>query len=235
MAYQFAIQALAREIDSVVAGAAAPDQETSRLLRMALVNHAAAALLMPYGAFAQAAEETRHDLDLLAGRFNTSVEQVAHRLTTLGRQGARGIPFFLLKIDAAGIVSKRFTAEAGSIARAGGGCARWGIQRAFRLPGETLAQMVDAPEGTRFLTFARAIARTAAPGMAMLVLGCEAKYARRVRYGDTLPPEDAIPIGPACHICERPDCLDRALPPVTRVLDIHQYQRPTAPYPFRAI
>jgi len=235
IAYQFAIQALADEIQAVAARAAAPDQETARLLKLALVNYAAAALLMPYAAFAEAAEDSRHDLDLLAGRFGTSIEQVAHRLTTLGRQGARGVPFFLLRIDSAGNVSKRVAAEAHMLTRVGGSCTRWGIHRALRLPGETLAQLAEMPDQTRFLTIARAIPRTAAAGMTMVVLGCEAKYARRIVYGDTLDLERAVPIGPACHICERPECPDRALPPVTRAIDVHQYQRPTSPFPFRAI
>jgi len=235
MAYQFAIQALADEIEAVAARAAPPDQEAARLTKLALVNYAAAAILMPYAAFAQAAEDSRHDLDALAGRFNTSIEQVAHRLTTLGRQGARGVPFFLLRIDAAGNVSKRLAAEAHPITRAGGSCARWGSHRALRLPGETVAQLVEMPDEMRFLTVARAIPRTAVPGVTTVVLGCEAKYARRVMYGDALDLDSATPIGPACHICERPDCPDRALPPVTRALDVHQYQRPTSPFPFRAI
>ena len=234
-AYQLAIQALADEIEGVAARAAPPDQETARLLRLALVNYAAAALLMPYAAFAQAAEDSQHDLDLLAGRFGTSIEQVAHRLTTLGRQGARGVPFFLLRIDSAGNISKRIAAEAHLLARVGGSCARWDVHRALRLPGETVAQLVEMPDQTRFLTVARAMPRTAAPGMTIMVLGCEAKYARKLVYGDALDLERAMPIGPACHICERPECADRALPPVTRALDVHQYQRPTSPFPFRAI
>jgi len=235
MAYQFAIQALADEIEAVAARAAPPDQETARLTKLALVNYAAAAILMPYTVFAQAAEDSRHDLDLLTGRFNASLEQVAHRLTTLGRQGARGVPFFLLRIDAVGNVSKRVFSEAHPLARAGGSCARWGHHRALRLPGETVAQTVEMPDETRFLTVARAIPRTAGPGATMIVLGCEAKYARRVVYGDGLDLDRAVPIGSACHVCERPDCPVRALPPITRALDVHQYQRPTSPFPFRPI
>jgi len=46
---------------------------------------------------------------VLAQRFNAGFEQVCHRLTTLQRPNARGIPFFLLRVDNAGNVSKRFS------------------------------------------------------------------------------------------------------------------------------
>ena len=233
IAYQLAMQALQRPIMAAIERAAPPDDEAAGLAKVAFANYAAAAILMPYGRFLEAAGKTRHDLDLLAARFGVSFEQAAHRLTTLGRQGDRGVPFFLLKIDAAGNVSKRFSGEAMPIARFGGGCPRWGIQRAFRLPGETIAALVEAPDETRYVTFARALPRTAAPGLATIVLGCEAKHAQAIGYADGLG-DTPIPIGPACHLCERPDCPERALPPVTRALDLNQYQRPIAPYPFRA-
>ena len=188
---------------------------------------------MPYARFAEAALATRHDVDLLAARFGVSYEQVAHRLTTLGRQGARGIPFFLLKLDAAGNVAKRFAGESMPIARFGGHCPRWGVQRAFRLPGETIAALVEAPDAQRYVTFARAFPRTAAPGQVMIVLGCEDKHGAAICAADGLGAAP-IPIGPACPLCERRDCPERALPPVMRALDLNQYQRPIAPYPFRA-
>ncbi len=233
IAYQLAMQTLHVAIAAAVERAAPPDAEAAALARIAFINYAAAAMLMPYARFLEAAQATRHDCDLLAARFGVSFEQVAHRLTTLGRQGARGVPFFLLKLDMAGNVSKRFSGEAMPIARFGGGCPRWGIQRAFRLPGETIAAFVEAPGETRYVTFARAISRTAAPGLATIVLGCEAKHGAAIGYAEGLG-ETAIPIGPACHLCERPRCPERALPPVTRTLDINPYQRPIAPYPFRA-
>lgn len=234
MAYQLALHAMGAIIGAAVERAAPPDAEAAALLRMALANYAAAALLMPYARFAEVAEGSGYDLDLLAARFGTSFEQVAHRLTTLGRQSARGIAFFLLKVDAAGNVSKRFSGEAMPIARFGGGCPRWHIHRAFRLPGETITEYVETPDGVRYFTMARAVPRTGGEGFVTIVLGCEAKQAARIGLAQGLDPERATPIGPACHICERPACPERALPPVTRALDLNQYQRPVAPYPFRA-
>jgi predicted transcriptional regulator/transcriptional regulator with XRE-family HTH domain len=233
IAYQLALLALGDAISETVQRASPPDQEAVALAKVAFVNYAAAALLMPYARFAEAAKASRHDLDLLSARFGVSYEQAAHRLTTLGRQGARGVPFFMLKLDAAGNVSKRFAGETMPIARFGGGCPRWGVQRAFRLPGETIAALVEAPDEARYISFARAVPRTAAPGLVTIVLGCEAKHADQIGYADALN-ATPIPIGPACHLCERPDCPERALPPVTRAMDLHQYQRPASPYPFRA-
>jgi predicted transcriptional regulator/DNA-binding XRE family transcriptional regulator len=233
IAYQLALQAMAKTLREVVERAGPPDEEAAALARVAFANYAAAAIVMPYARFLEAAEASRYDMDLLTVRFGVSFEQLAHRLTTLGRQGARGIPFFLLKLDSAGNVSKRFSGEAMPIARFGGGCPRWGVQRAFRLPGETISALVEAPDEVRYVTFARAIPRTAAPDLVTITLGCEAKHAARIIHADGLG-DRPIPIGPACHLCERPHCSERALPPVTRALDLHLYQRPATPYPFRA-
>lgn len=236
LAYQLALHALGDDIAAAVARAAPPDAETGLLAKVALANYAAAAILMPYAAFLRVAQAERHDLDILCARFGVSYEQAALRLTTLGRPSARGIPFFLLKIDAAGTIAKRIAGDTMPIARFGGGCARWRIHRAFRLPGETIRELIETPDGTRHITFARAIPRTGGAGLVAIVLGCEAKHAPLLGVVDTLDPDRAAatPIGPACHLCERPACPERALPPVTRALDLNQYQRPVAPYPFRA-
>ena len=233
IAYQLALQALGELIADTVARAAPPDEEARALLRIALADYAAAAILMPYAAFTGAADASRHDVDLLSARFGTSYEQVAHRLTTLGRQGARGVPFFFLKIDSAGNVSKRYSGEAMPIARFGGGCPRWRIHRAVRSPGETIAELVEAPGGERYVSIARAVRRIGGDGLVTLVLGCEARHADRIGLADGLG-EQATPIGPACQVCERLNCPERALPPLTRALDLNPYQRPIAPYPFRA-
>src|SRR3546814_10900474 len=76
-----------------------------KLLRVGLANYAAGALLMPYGRFAEAAIAERHDVERLAQRFGVSFEQVCHRLSTLQRPGARGVPFFFLRVDMAAIGS----------------------------------------------------------------------------------------------------------------------------------
>jgi predicted transcriptional regulator/DNA-binding XRE family transcriptional regulator len=236
IAYQTAMQELADVIGTALGKAEPPDTQATVLGRIALTSYAAAALIMPYAAFHAAAESSRYDVDFLTVRFGVSYEQAAHRLTTLGQPGARGVPFFMLKQDVAGNVSKRFAAEAMPLARFGGGCARWRVHRAFRQLGETIVDLVETPDEKRYLTFARANPRPLGGQPQMIVLGCDAKHAKRIAYTENLPTSSAVtPIGPACHLCERADCSDRALPPISRTLSLHQYKRAASPYPFLPI
>ncbi|WP_419825388.1 helix-turn-helix domain-containing protein [Sphingomonas sp.] len=231
IAYQLALDALGPVIVDTVKRASPPDDEAALLGRIACANYAAAAILMPYARFREAAETARYDVDLLRDRFGVSWEQAAHRLVTLRRAGAGGVPFFLLGVDAAGNVPKRYVGEATPIARFGGGCPRWRMHRARNVADETRAEWVETPDGTRYLTLARAV-RRATGALVTIVIGCEARHAARVAGAGVAPPEPTL-IGPACHLCERADCPDRALPPFTRALELNQYQRPLAPYPFR--
>src|SRR3546814_15530101 len=80
------------------------------------------AFLMPYAPFHAAAERTSYDVDRLAAAFGVSFEQVCHRLTTLQREGARGVPFFFLRVDKAGNVTTRFNSTSFNIAEYGGTC-----------------------------------------------------------------------------------------------------------------
>ena len=80
------------------------------LSRVALANYFAAAVLMPYEPFAEAARSERYDLELLGHRFRASFEQTCHRLTTLRAPGAEGVPFHMVRIDIAGNISKHFSA-----------------------------------------------------------------------------------------------------------------------------
>lgn len=214
----------------------APEQEVRPVMRTMLTNYAAAALLMPYGRFLTAAETSRYDMDLLQYRFGVSYEQAAHRLTTLSRAGERGVPFFLLKIDVAGNISKRFAGEGMPLAQFGGGCPRWGAYAAFRNPGQLIADAVEMPGGDRYVTFCRAVPHTtdpAARSIQAIALGCDMKHVQRLGAADPLAQQPINPVGPACHLCDRPACPDRALPPITRALAISSYQRTATPYPFQ--
>lgn len=239
-AYHYVMLETEAVAEDMIAAAAPPDAETRDLLRTALVNYGAAALVMPYERFRTAAEACRYDLRLLEARFGTSFEQVAHRLTSLGRSGARGIPFFMLKVDPAGIVSKRFAGDSFPFARFGGACPRWNIHKTFRSPGEIVNQIVETPDGERFFTMSRAIADDGRPNresLSAIGLGCALKHADRIVHADAHVPDRAVPttIGPTCHVCERLSCPDRALPPVTRSLEVHPLQRSASPYPFRRV
>jgi len=238
IAYHLCAQELADAIAAQVARAAPPDEDSRRLAVIALTNHAAAALIMPYDRFRQAAEQCRYDLPLLRDRFGVSTEQLAHRLTSLNRTGARGIPFFMVKIDRAGILSKRFDGEAYPFARYGGACPRWDAHGA-RETDRMTTQLIETLDGRRFVTLAVALPQgaTDARGRSIIALGCEAKHGERMVHADAINPtkDDAVQVGPTCHLCERRACPDRALPPVTRALDLHSYERTVAPFPFRRV
>ncbi|MEC7933292.1 MAG: DUF2083 domain-containing protein, partial [Pseudomonadota bacterium] len=154
------------------------------------------------------------------------------------RTGARGVPFFMAKIDRAGQIAKRFDGEAWPFARYGGTCPRWDAHGA-PASGTVASQLIETVEGKRFVTLAIGLPRgaTQARGRSVIALGCEAKHAARIVHADGLDAErgEATGVGPSCPLCERRACPDRALPPLTRALDLHSYERTAAPYPFRRV
>jgi len=237
IAYHLCAQELADAIAAQVARTAPPDEDSRRLATIALTNYAAAALIMPYDRIRQAAEQSRHDLPVLRDRFGVSSEQLAHRLTSLNRTGARGIPFFMVRMDRAGIVSKRFDGEAWPFARYGSPCPRWDAHDAGAVD-QVTTQLIETLDERRFVTLAMALPQMpGARGRAVIALGCEAKHAGRIVHADGIDADkdDAVEVGPTCHLCERRACPDRALPPVTRALDLHGYERTSAPFPFRRV
>ncbi|MBU2117931.1 MAG: DUF2083 domain-containing protein, partial [Alphaproteobacteria bacterium] len=42
------------------------------------------------------------------------------------------------------------------------------------------------------------------------------------------------PIGPACRLCPRHPCAERAAPPLDRPLAVDDWAKSVSPYPFRA-
>ena len=238
LAYQIGYFEQGRTIEDIIAGSGFVEDETRRLARVALANYFAAALLMPYGPFQKTAEDTRYDIRLLGRRFGTSFEQVCHRLTTLQRPGARGIPFFLIRVDNAGNVSKRFSAAGFHFARFGGTCPRWNVHDAFRVPGQIYTQIIQMEDATRYFSIARTVSRGGSgigvPGDQFVVgLGCEITHAKRLVYSAGYDLDDAsgaTPIGVNCRLCERPDCSQRAFPPLMRRLHIEEHVRGISPF-----
>jgi predicted transcriptional regulator/transcriptional regulator with XRE-family HTH domain len=239
LAYQVALfefrPMLARMLDS----AAPPDGPSRRMLHMSLANYAAGAIVMPYAGFLAAAERHRYDIDRLCAEFGVSVEQVAHRLTTLNRAGARGIPFFMLRVDAAGNISKRFAGESFPFSRFGGTCPRWNLHGTFQTPGRVATQIVETPDGQRFFTVGRTVDRAVRldpreSSQLAIGLGCDVKHAPRIVYADGLDLSDpyVTPIGPACTLCPRQRCPQRAAAPAGRTLALSELQKTISPYPF---
>jgi hypothetical protein len=239
LAYQLALMEFRPLLLHMVEAAAPPDEPTRRLLHMSLANYAAGAVMMPYAAFLAAAEAQRYDIDRLCAAFGASVEQVAHRLTTLGRNNARGIPFFMLRVDAAGNISKRFAGEAFPFSRFGGTCPRWNLHGAFQTPGRVVTQIVETPDGQRFFTIARTVERAIRldpreDSQLAIGLGCDVKHAPRIAYADGLDLADpyVTPIGPACTLCPRIRCPQRAAAPAGRTLSVHETRKTISPFPF---
>src|SRR5690606_19463432 len=87
IAFQIAELEMAELIASIAKRADFRSTEASEICKIGLRNYFAGALILPYQSFLSAARELRHDLELLASRFGASLEQVAHRLSTLQRPG----------------------------------------------------------------------------------------------------------------------------------------------------
>lgn len=196
-------------------------ENARRLAARALLGHWSAALLMPYRPFLRAARQVRHDIEALSRRFVASFEQVAHRLTTLGKPGEEGVPFFFLRIDRAGNVSKRLDGAGFPFARTGGSCPLWNVHAVFDAPGRIQPQWLELPEGERFLSIARTVeagggAYDAPRATRAVALGCAAEHAAQTVYADALDAARPTPIGVACRLCHRPHCIARAAPPIGR-------------------
>ncbi len=214
------------------------DAASRRLARIGLASYFAGALLLPYGAFWQAAEALRYDIDLLGQRFGVGFETVCHRLSTLQRPGAPGVPFFFVRVDRAGNISKRQSATHFHFSRTGGTCPLWNVYEAFGQPERILPQLARMPDGRTYLWIARTVSRGrhgwGAPRQIFSIgLGCDIRHASRLVYAkglDLNDPGTATPIGMGCKVCERRACPQRAFPFVGRALDVNEHQSRFSPY-----
>jgi predicted transcriptional regulator/transcriptional regulator with XRE-family HTH domain len=238
MAFQLALLEVRDAVESVLREAAPASPESAMLIRVGLLNYAAGALVMPYAPFLTAAQALRHDVVALAARFGVSFEQACNRLATLQRPGARGVPFFFVRVDPAGNVSKRFSAAGFPFARFGGSCPRWVVHTAFAVPGTIRVQVAELPDGATFLCFARTITRPAArwgdpAPVHVVAMGCAVAHAGDVVYADGLNLERAkVGIGLSCRLCDRPDCRSRAFPPLEHRLVLDPNSTSASPYRF---
>ena len=195
---------------------------------------------MPYAAFAKAVETRHYDVEALGRQFGTSFEQTAHRLTTLQKPGQERVPFFFIRVDEAGNISKRLDGAGFPFARHGGGCPLWNVHRAFRTPRQIVTQWLELPDGQRFFSIARTV--TAGGGAfgrprveRVVALGCAADYADRLVYtqGQRQPgPEGATPIGVTCRLCHRTECTARSAPPIGRQILPDDLRATSAPFGF---
>ncbi len=204
------------KLDQLLADGPEDPQGRTRC-RIELANYFAAAVLMPYGAFLAEARASKYDFDHLATRFGVSFEQSCHRATTMQRDGAQGVPFFFLRVDKAGNVTKRFNATDFHLAEYGGACPRLDVHMSFRLPGRIVPQLVEMPDASQFFVFARTVDRPsferhAQDNRLAVAMGCAIEHAPAIGYaeGVSLGTAPVTPIGINCRICPRPNCEQRA-------------------------
>jgi predicted transcriptional regulator/DNA-binding XRE family transcriptional regulator len=238
LAFQVMLLEARDTVEAVLAAIAPSSPEAASLIRIGLINYAAAALLMPYEPYLEAARALRHDIDALAARFGVSFEQAAQRLCSLQRQGARGVPFFFLRVDPAGNVSKRFSAAGFPFARYGGSCPRWIVHGAFATPGQVRVQVAQLPDGATFMCMAKCIEGPASawgepPPTHVIAMGCDVGHAGDLVYADGLNLEHAaVGIGLSCRLCDRPNCRSRAFPPLEHRLAVDPNLAGDSPYRF---
>ena len=242
-AFQMATQLAFLEVDDLlrrlVDETAFSGEEARALARIGLANYYAGALVLPYGPFLRAAETVRYDIEQLGRWFGVGYETICHRLSTLQRPSARGVPFFFVRVDRAGNISKRQSATDFHFSRVGGSCPLWNVYEAFARPGRILTQLAQMPDGRTYLWIARTVQRGhgeyGAPDKTFSIgLGCDLRHAGRLIYSKGLDLADAAsatPIGAGCKVCERPACPQRAFPPIGRRLTIDETRSRFAPYP----
>ncbi len=228
------------EIEALVRGADLTERASERLFRRHLTSYFAAAVMMPYARFLRACEGTGYDIELLQRRFGAGFEQVAHRLTTLQRVGARGLPFFMVRTDRAGQISKRYDGASGSpLADSDGTCPLWQLHNAFDRPGHLVRHLVALEDGSRWFTLARTVqpqaGRIGSVRAEFAVgLGLDAALASPLAAARGLDLRDgaATPIGAGCAACTRPECPQRSAPPAGRALIFNERERGVTPFQF---
>ncbi len=204
-------------LDALIQRSGIRDPRGVARLRVELANYFAAAVLMPYTAFLAEARASKYDFDHISTRFGVSFEQACHRATTLQREGAQGVPFFFLRIDKGGNVTKRFNATDFHLAEYGGACPRLDVHTSFRTPGRIVPQFVEMPDRSQFFVFSRTVDRPTwerhtQDNRLAVAMGCAIGFAPEIGYAEGFSVSSArmTQIGINCRICPRANCDQRA-------------------------
>lgn len=239
LATQIALLTQDRLITGIIAGDDQLSDDARGVARIGLANYFAGALLLPYLRFLDAAESVRYDIDQLARRFEVGFETICHRLSTLQRPNARGIPFIFVRTDSAGNISKRQSATAFHFSRVGGNCPLWVVHRAFSRPGQFLTQVAQMPDDRTYFWVARTTTSEPSRYLGLdksfaIGLGCDVAHAGKLIYSVGIDPANAesiVPIGAGCKICDRPACPQRAFPYLGRPVYVDPHRSTDLPYP----
>ncbi|WP_139825304.1 short-chain fatty acyl-CoA regulator family protein [Mycobacterium conspicuum] len=239
IATQIALLTQAESIDAIIAGNDQLSDDARGVARIGLANYFAGALLLPYQRFLDAAESVRYDIDQLARRFGVGFETICHRLSTLQRPAARGVPFIFVRTDSAGNISKRQSATAFHFSRVGGNCPLWVVHHAFSRPGQFLTQVAQMPDERTYFWIARTTttepSRYLGPDKSFAIgLGCDVDHAEKLIYSvgiDLTDSEAIVPIGAGCKICDRPACPQRAFPYLGHPVRVDPHSSTDLPYP----
>ncbi|HUQ06861.1 MAG TPA: short-chain fatty acyl-CoA regulator family protein [Kofleriaceae bacterium] len=235
LAHVIGLEVLARGglADRLMAALTARHAETPRLIKIHLANYFAGALLLPYGEFFAEVQRTRYDVAKLVALFGSSWEAVAHRMCNLGDPRRPGLPLHFLRVDAAGNISKRYSASGLRFPHGHGSCPKWAVHAAFLNPAVVTRQYSRMPDGTIYFCFARVLAEPAYGSLVRgtiysIGLGCRAEHAPRIVYADDLPRfgdgvRATVPTGITCRFCERTDCNQRAAPSYKFAFSVDEY------------
>ena len=238
IATQLAFLELGEMIGKIVENDVLKSEEARQLARVGLANYFAGALILPYADFLAQAEAEAYDIERLGRHFGVGFETISHRLSTLQRSRSRGIPFFFVRVDRAGNISKRQSATDFHFSRVGGSCPLWTVHQAFDQPGHIFTQVAQMPDGRTYLWIARTVGHGGAgyglPGKSFAIgLGCDIRHATRLVYakGLDLDAASATPIGPGCKVCDRVACPQRAFPAIGRPVNVDPDLQTRIPYP----
>ncbi|MDF1834802.1 MAG: short-chain fatty acyl-CoA regulator family protein [Alteraurantiacibacter sp. bin_em_oilr2.035] len=243
LAYHVAVMSLGETIAQIAEYAELKSAAARELLKVGLANYAAGAVLMPYEHFRQSARRERHDVDRLALLYRTSFEQACHRLSSLQREGSRGLPVFFCRVDMAGNITKRHSATRLQFARFGGACPLWIVHEAVAIPDRVLVQFAETPDGVRYVFMAKGLVKPSggfdrSPRRYAVALGCEIQHASEFIYADSInlnSDNAAARIGVSCRICPRTDCDQRAYPPSDQQIEVDLFDRGIVPYSMRRV
>lgn len=231
------------QIDNMVRGAGFDDRPAQRLFRRHLTSYFAAAVLMPYQRFLRACESSGYDINVLQYRFGASFEMVAHRLTTMQRIGSRGLPFFMMRIDRAGQVSKRYSGASKSPLIEGQSCPLWNIHDAAQMSGRIITQMIALEDGSKWFSIASSqikndrimiSSRDNQRTEFTVILGLKAEFAKKMSITSGLDMDNGNykSIGLGCKLCTIEDCSQRSEAPKDKTLLFNERERGISPFSF---